>query len=326
MFVIGKTAIALLLVSASLSFGQGELKYDPDKGFMVVDGKNGTVKTVKPLMSNDKPDIKNTGAVASKPPTPKARDANDIQVGRKKDPPTLYFISGQEYYKNNDFDHALQNFKYADSVGSNPVYQLWIGKAYRSLGKPELMVPIMNEIVKKHPECDVADDALLELAVYYQDGDDYDTAARLYAQMAEQYPFGVSYTTGENMIDVVKEQRKQLSARLNSMLAMLGFTNEDVSVNLAAFQKSNRLKESGLADKTTVQLLKKSHALILEREEQREKDAEAAKQRMPFVAVAGCFGILNILIASILFFQARSRKRHLALLEETLSDLDVGKL
>jgi tetratricopeptide (TPR) repeat protein len=317
---------AILLGGTSLVFAQGELKYDPDKGFMIVDEKDKTGNTVKPLMRQDQAGQKGNTAVSPPQVTPSPRNANDIQVGRKKDPPTLYFMSGQEYYKNGDFSQALQNFKYADSVNPNPVYTLWVGKACRSLGQTEKMISVMNGIVKKYPECDVADDALLELAVYYQNADDYETATRFYSQIAEQYPFGISYTTGESLIEVVREQRKQLNAQLNTMLAIMGCTNEDVAVNLAAFQKSNGLKETGRADRATVRQIKKMHGRILDRDRLREKEAALAKKNMRFALIAGGIGIVNLLIALIILFQSRSRARQLDLLGETMSDLDAGRL
>ena len=314
----------MLIYGIGSVIAQGELKYDPDKGFMIVDEKDKTGKAAKPLMPSEKP--AQQGDVAAPPAPIRHRNANDLQEGRKKDPPTLYFISGQEYYKNGDFTHALQNFIYADSVSPNPVYSLWVGKAYRSLGQGDKMIAIMDGIVKKHPECDVADDALLEMAVYYQNSDDYETATRFYSQIAEQYPFGVSYTTGESLIEVVREQRKQLNAQLNTMLAIMRYMNEDVSVNLADFQKSNHLKETGLADKTTVQLIKKMHARILDRDAKLENDAMIAKQNMRYAFIAGGIGLVNVLIALVISLQTRSRERQLALLAETMSDLDVRKL
>jgi hypothetical protein len=188
------------------------------------------------------------------------------------------------------------------------------------------MLAVMEEIVNKHPESDVADDALLEMAVFYQNADDYEAATKRYSQIAEQYPFGVSYTTGESLIEVVREQRKQLNAQLNSMLAITGYTNEDVAVNLAGFQKDNNLPETGLADKVTVQLLKKMHTRVLERDQLREKDAAVAQKNLRFALIAGGVGVLNILIALVVLLQTRSRARQLTLLSETISDLDVRKL
>jgi tetratricopeptide (TPR) repeat protein len=320
-------AAVLTAGGGSSAFAGGELQYDPDKGFLIVDEKDGKAGTTRPLMPSELPARKGEGETGVSPVSPSpSRNANDLHVGRKKDPPTLYFMSGQEYYKNGDFTHAIENFLYADSVAPSPVYRLWVGKAYRSLGQPDRMTAIMSGIVKNHPESDVADDALLELAVYCQNSDDYEAADRYYAQIAEQYPFGVSYTTGESLIEVVRQQRKQLNAQLNSLLAVLGQTNEDVSVNLSGFQKSNNLKETGLADKATVKLIKKMHAAVLERDRKREQDAGAAEKNMRFALVAGGVGIVIILIALVVFAQARSRARQVALLGETLSDLDVRKL
>jgi len=316
------SAAAIAVCGASSVFAQGELKYDPDKGFMVIDEKDKTGKSAKSIMSAVPKEADGSPRMA----VPLARESADIQVGRKKDPPTLYFMSGQEYYKNGDFTNALKDFRYADSVGPKPVYKLWVGKTFRSLGQFDKMLKIMNDIVKKTPESDVADDALLEMAVYYQNDNDYETAIRLYSQIAEQYPFAVSYTSGENLIEVVRELRKQLNAQLSSQLAMMGFSNEEISACIADFQKSRGLPVTGNPDKATVQLIKKARAKLLESDQNRENDDALARKHRLFVQIAGAIGLMNILIATVLLFRARGKANHAGLLAETLSDLDTRKI
>ena len=255
-----------------------------------------------------------------------ARDSTDLQVGRKKDPPTLYFTSGLEYFKNADFTHALQNFRYADSVNPKPLFRLWIGKTFRQLGETRKTLEIMQAIVKDHSECDVADDALFEIAVYYQNSGDYEEAAHQYSLLSEQYPFGESYSTGEKFIDVARDQRAFMRAEMSNMLATLGYTNEDIAADFTAFQKDNGLKETGTADQGTVQAIKKMYKKMLDREQQSEENELLAKRYLTWAAVAGAVGLLSILLSLSLFFQSRGRLRQLTEIASNFADLNVKKL
>jgi tetratricopeptide (TPR) repeat protein len=253
-------------------------------------------------------------------------DSGNIHVGRKKDPPTVYFMSGLEYFRNGDFTRALKNFRYADSVGRKPVYRLWIGKAYRQLGQPDKMIEIMKQIVARDPECNVADDALFEMAAYYQNTDDYEKATALYAQLAEQYPFGETYSTGEKSMEVANERRRFMRAEINNMLASLGHTDEDAAVNIRNFQKGHRLIENGIAERETVQSIRAAYQRLAEKELLRATGVERAARTLRWAIGAGGLGLLIIIASVVQIIQARALQRHMQALSENIGEFKVRGL
>jgi tetratricopeptide (TPR) repeat protein len=320
-------AILLFAVRTAVQ-AQNEILYDPEKGIMFVDNKDSAKKAVspKPLISQSKKDGKIKSTVEAVPPQLPVlshRDSTDLHIGRKKDPPTLYFMSGLEYFKNGDYANALHNFRYADSVGRKPIFSLWVGKTQRQLGRPDKMLAIMRDILKNQATSDIADDALFEMAAYYQDIDDYDTASILYTKLAEQYPFGESHSTGERYIDIAQEQRKMMRAEMNNMLAILGYANDDLSENFVSFQKNYHLKTTGTGDRTTVQTMKKTYQKMLDREKQNADVKEQAKRYLLWAGVAGVAGFFNILFAIWLLNSIYARKRHLDQVRENIAELDT---
>ena len=322
-------AIVSLLFAASGAAAQSELLYDPEKGIMFVDKKDSTKKngTAKPLISFDRKGGKEKEGETAAPQIPvmQAHDSTDLHVGRKKDPPTLYFTSGLEYFKNGDYTNALQNFLYADSIGHNPVYRLYEGRTYRKLNKPAKMLAVLREIIEKKPECDVADDALFEMATFYQDSDDYETAAKLYTQLSEQYPFGESYVTGEKYIDVARDQRKMMLAEISNKLAILGYTDENLDANYRAFQRNNRLPETGTGDQKTIKSIKLVYRNLLDREQKNAKIKEQAKQYLLYAGFAGVLGLVNILVLLSALIRTGGRSKQIDDLAETLRELDIKK-
>jgi tetratricopeptide (TPR) repeat protein len=310
---------------------QNEILYDPEKGIMFVDKKDSTKSagTPKSPISSGKKVKQGDPFLGGSPPqipVLSSHDSADLHVGRKKDPPTLYFMSGLEYFKNNDYTNALNNFLYADSVGKKPLFRLWVGKTWRQLDKPKKMLAIMKNILKNQAACDVADDALFEMAAYFQDIDDYDTASLLYIKLSEQYPFGESHSTGERYIDVAQEQRKMMRAEMNNMLAILGYTNEESSDNYRNFQKNHRLPETGVGDRATVQAIKKMYQKMLDREQLGAMIKKQAKRYLLWAGVAGAVGFLNILLSFGLMKGLLERKKHIAELKETIAELDMRTL
>jgi TolA-binding protein len=324
--IVPQALLAALIAGAGgAAFSQNELRYDPEKGIMLVDkkdtGKSGP--QAKPLVSFDKQAV--TGSVPQLPVT--ARDSTDLHVGRKKDPPALYFNSGLEYFKNADFTHALQNFRYADSVDPKPLYRLWVGRCHRQLKDPAKMVATMEGIVKDHPDCDVAADALFEIAIYYQTTDDYEAASRQLTKLLEQYPFGESYSTGEKFIDIARDRRTRMRAELSNDLAALGYTNEDIAANFLAFQKDHSLKESGVPDLPTVLGIKNAYKKLVDRDQRRKQNENLAQQYLSWAGVAGGAGLLVILVSLILYFRSRGMLRQIEEMNEALAaDLDLKKL
>ncbi|MBN2037510.1 MAG: peptidoglycan-binding protein [Chitinispirillaceae bacterium] len=310
---------------------QNEILYDPEKGIMFVDKKDTLKKDkgAKPLISFEKKGgSRDTVSTSVRPRLSEkgGRDSTDLHVGRKKDPPTLYFMSGLEYYKNGDYDHAMQNFRYADSVGKNPIYHLWVGKCWRQLGKPQKMRAIMESIIQDKKAADVADDALFEMAAHYQDIDDYDTAEILYTRLAERYPFGESYSTGERYIDVARDQRKFMRAEMSNMLAILGYTDEELEENYRQFQRNHRLKETGVGDQATVALIKKTYQQMVEREKQNQRVQEQARRFTLWAVIAGAAGFLNILLSLGLFIRLNARKGHINEVRQNIAALDVRSM
>jgi tetratricopeptide (TPR) repeat protein len=332
----GKVISAFMLAPVflggfSTARGQSEILYDPEKGIQFVDKKDSAKQdgSLKSLLSpKQKGEL--VGAAADGPaprlPVVNPRESTDLHVGRKKDPPTLYFMSGLEYFKNGDYTNALNNFRYADSVGKKTVYRLWVGKAWRQLEKPEKMLSIMREILLKQPASAIADDALFEMAAYYQSIDDYDSATQLYTKLSELYPFGESFSTGERFIEVAREQRKMVRAEMNNMLAILGYTNELLEENYRQFQKNQRLKETGTGDRVTVIAIKKMHQKLLDREAQNEKVKEQARRYLLWAWIAGAGGILIVFLSFWLMAQLLAQKKQLAELSKNIAELDSKTL
>jgi tetratricopeptide (TPR) repeat protein len=201
-----------------------------------------------------------------------------------------------------------------------------VGKSYRKLNQPEKMIDVMMRIIEAYPQSDVADDALFEMAVHYQNSDEYQTATGLYKQLSEQYPFGVSYSTGEKYIDIARECRNKMHAEISNMLAILGYTHEDNAVNITSFQRNNHLKESGVADQKTVLAVKKMFQRILDREQKKARLDKEAERYLAWAGLAGAAGLCNIFVSIGILFQARARRRVLAELRANLAELDTRAL
>ena len=135
-YVITVITVSLFVcVNTKPLFAEKVLVYDEERGIIFIDsdslknnsGGHGSPQSVSQKMPNSK-------VSRVKPKLRKPTSKNDIHVGRKKDPPELYFKSGLEYFKNHDYLNALKNFQFASRARfETPEYQLWIGKAYRGL-------------------------------------------------------------------------------------------------------------------------------------------------------------------------------------------------
>lgn len=301
------SAIFLCLFSTVL-YAEKVLIYDPEKGIIFVEKESGVKKNKTPSSASQK-----------KPKT-------DIHLGRKKDPPDLYFKSGLEYFKNSDFKNALKNFTYADSVDPHPEYMLWKAKSLRQMGDFDKMLYLMQQLIENYPESDVADDALFELALHYQKIDDYHRAGLIYSQLTEQYPFGLLFSTGEELREIAREQKKLMRAELINLLSILGFSGDDLNTSVGNFQKGNYLEITGNADQKTVQLIKHKHKQFLINEEQQIEEKLYLQKLRFLLLIAGAVSIVTLLILIILRSRINSRKQHLSELQKILTDLDVGKL
>lgn len=321
-----KTGAAICITLATVcgsivtALAAKELMYDPDKGIIFID-KYETSVGQKPA---GHPVEKAPQRVAERPTKPKSD--SDIHVGRKKDPPELYFKSGLEYFKNGDFSSALKNFKFADSVDHRPEYRLWIGKTLRSLGSIDDMLKTMIEIINREPDCDVADDALFELALHYKNTDDYEKSMQLFSQLIEQYPFGLAYSTGEELREIAREQRRLMRAEMINALSILGYIGEDLPASYRKFQQENKLPVTEIGDRQTVKAIKELHRRYIEKEESRAAKKLRLDRYSVWLYGAIAAGVLNTLFLLLLFSKIRTRKRQLAELNTIITDLDVKKL
>jgi tetratricopeptide (TPR) repeat protein len=309
----------VFFVGPGALFAEKELMYDPVKGIVFVE--KGSETAPAPTVERQVPMV-----VQTVRKTKKSDNPSDIHVGRKKDPPELYFKSGLEYFRNNDFASALKNFQFADSMEQKPEYRLWIGKTYRSMGQVDDMLKTMVDLIRTDPGCDVADDALFELALHYKLTDDYDKAALLYSQLIEQYPFGVAYSTGEELREIAREQRRLMRAEMINTLTTLGYVGEDLAASYRAFQKANDLPLTEIGDQRTVRAVKDLHRKYLEQEEKKANRKARFDRYSIWFYGAGIAGVINILLLLLLLSKIKARRRHIAELTKIVEELDVKKL
>ncbi len=317
--------LILLLISGSFSylFSQQGINYDPEKGIIFSDDNSAKhVPEPEKNVESKKKHVPRQQPSIAKP----VSKNNTIHLNRKKDPPETYYKSGLEYFKNEDFPNALKNFSHADSFASLPLYKLWKAKTLRRLGNIPAMFRLLNEIATKYDNSDIADDALLELAVYYKSSNDYEKALETLTKLIEQYPFGISSATGEELTSIARDQRRLIRQEMINSLAIIGYQVEDLASAYREFQQNNRLKITGTGNVQTVSLIKKLHEQLLQKQdEESEKTRELAKyQWIMVVCCAVLFSTLILLI--ILRLNINSRKKHLLELKCILLELDTGKL
>ncbi|NLL14738.1 MAG: tetratricopeptide repeat protein [Fibrobacter sp.] len=297
----------------SFLYAEKVIVYDPVKGIIFVD-KNEAEKQKKNTSST---------SVAKKQ---KKSSSADLHIGRKKDPPELYFKSGLEYFKNGDYKNALKNFSYADSVAPSPQSMLWKAKTYRQMGDFDKMLFIMQQIIENFPDSDVADDALFELALHYQKIDDYERASLLYTRLTEQYPFGLLFSTGEELREIAREQKKLMRAELINLLSILGFSGDELTVNIRSFQKSNNMEITGSADQKTVQMIRTRHTEFLHEEQKQLLEQNKRKKSSVMLLGAAAVSVFILGMLILLRLKINTKKQHIAELRKIITDLDLSKL
>jgi tetratricopeptide (TPR) repeat protein len=312
-------AVTLLLTGSGIRADK-ELMYDPEKGIIFIEkneaAKNAGVEKSESASSEQK-----------KPKRPvRKRETSGIHIGRKKDPPELYFKSGLEYYKNGDFKNALKNFRFADSLKHSPEYTLWIGKTYRKLADVAAMLKTMFTIIKDDSDSDVADDALFELAVHYKMADDYEKATHLFTQLIEQYPFGLSCSTGDELREIAREQRRNMRAEMINLLSILGFIGDDLPGSFRRFQKANNLPVTEVGDHATITAIKKQYQEYLAKEEVKALQEQHFEHYRIWIYVIIIAGAVNVILLIVLMTRIRARKRHVEELQKIVTDLDTAKI
>jgi tetratricopeptide (TPR) repeat protein len=306
-------------------FAEKILSYDEEKGIVFID-KDAVAQAKKPnpgavKQSSPRP----TPPIISHEPGGKLIDAS-IQRGRPKDPPEVYFESGLQYFKNKNFDDALRNFTHAESLDPLPKYTLWMGKTLRQLNHSDKLLYLMNKIVKTFPESDVADDALFEIAFYNQTNCNYDMAIKAYTQLAEQYPFGTSFSNGENFREIAHKQCQAMRSEIITTLNVLGFKGEEIETLISAFQKRKGLTPTGIGNAVTITAMKTAYDDFLKSEATNAQRIERLS-KYRFAAIIAC-GILflNCIFILICKFKIEAQRKLLATLQQTLIELSTEAL
>jgi tetratricopeptide (TPR) repeat protein len=317
--------VALWSVPASL-FAERVLVYDEEKGIVFVDNDAPREKTVasKPArdLLREKPVIKRSEAAS---PLGNLVDPSIIR-GKKKDPSSVYFESGLQYFRAGNYQDALRLFVYADSTDPQPKYALWVGKTYRRLGRTEQQLFIMKKILNIYPDSDVADDALFEIAFYYQAAGDYDKAAKTYTQLTEQYPFGSSFSNGEDFRDVAKKQKQMMRSEMISTLRILGYNGSEAEDLYSSFQQSKGLPVTGMGDQKTVSAIKAEYSDFLKNEDKKAARRVRMAHYINWTTALGCFTLVFAGIMLAVRISATGRKKHVTALIRTLNDLNEKHL
>ncbi|KMQ51813.1 hypothetical protein CHISP_1309 [Chitinispirillum alkaliphilum] len=292
---------------------------------MLIDKQRGGIIEV------DRNDPRNTASVQQKkrlpPPSlekPKERERQLIQ-GREKEPPEAYFNTGLKFFMSGDYHTALEKFSHANTLDPQPHYLLWMGKCYRQVGQTEEKLKIMRTILERYSESDVADDALFEIAFHFQSNNEYYLATRKYRQLAEQYPYGVSFLSEENFLKIAREQIRFMRAELLNILSSLGYSGQRLEEILIQFQNEEHLPETGNPDKITVEKLKERYSVYLRDLENKEKLEQQAMRYIYYIIAIGVVGFLNIIFMIFLRLSLKEKKDHLKVLQHMISDLYEGK-
>jgi len=314
------------LVAVSLASGIGMpagaekvLKYDEEKGIIFID------KDAPPESADRGAQASSEKQAGKKAPLTRAIDTSLIR-GKKKDPSAVYFESGLQYFKAGNYADALRLFLYADSTDPQPKYALWIGKTYRQTGKADQHIFTMKKILQTYPESDVADDALFEIAFSYQVADDYDRAARSYTMLAEQYPFGTSFSNGESFLEIAKQQKQMMRSEIVTTLRMLGYNGTELDDLVSSFQKAKGLTVSGLCDQKTVRSIKAEYLAFQKNEEKVAALRVRLARIMKWTAVLGGFNLLMAAIMIGVRISAAGKRKQLAMLAQTLADFNEKQL
>jgi tetratricopeptide (TPR) repeat protein len=200
-----------------------------------------------------------------------------------------------------------------------------MGKTLRQMHKYDRLLFLMNRIVTTYPESDVADDALFEIAFCYQATGDYDKAIKAYTKLAEQYPFGTSFSNGESFRDLAHKQCQVMRADMISSLNLLGFEGDDLEALYRAFQKKRGLAESGLGDAQTVPAIKAAYNDYLSKESAKsQRQALIDKYRSAAIALAAVL-FINLILMIVFNRKISAKSRQIASLTQVLSDLSRDK-
>lgn len=330
------SGFSAVMLWCSIAVAEKVLIYDEERGIIEVErGETGKPKKTPALPPLPKPapkaPIEQITHVAPSQPKPRAKSIEttttaDLHVGRQKDPPDVYFSSGTQYFKNGQFNDALKNFQHADSLSSRPEYKLWIGKSLRQLGDIGGMFVMMDSILRSAPLSEVADDALFEEAFYFQSSGTYDSAIALYAKLAEQYPDGSAYSSGEEFLETSRNQRHTMQSELVLMLRSLGYLGSDLDQMLHDFQMANDLISNGNPNARTVSLIKSAYSLYIKDQDLRAQKLLRFEQRKKIMLITSSVLLICLLVLIIIRIAIGQQRKRIETLRQTLSEFKVESL
>ncbi len=300
--------------------------YDEEKGIILSSERNKEAPSEKEKpLPRDKTAHKTTRD-NSRPHGLTRGTPETIHADREKDGPGLYHQSGLRYFENNDFSNALKNFEQAHRLSPMPEYLLWIGKSHRRLGDTRGFLSAMTTIIKKYPDGGIADDALFELAYYRQEQNDYHNASRLYARLAEQYPFGVSVSNGIEYLETTRERRRTMRAEMVTALKYLGYSGSSLEVLLKSFQADNGFESTGNPDPATVTAVKKQYAAKFRSAGEDARMKRQTERALKWGIPLGILMIFNLGIVIAARINIGRRMKTVAELNDVLTDLDTTKI
>lgn len=311
-------AAALCCALAFSATARGVLMYDQEKGVIFIDGKD----TLDAKPRKTAVTTREGAPAVTGPKRPSSRSKTDIHVDREKDPPELYFKSGLEYFRNADYENALKNFGYAARSGDDPRHLLWMAKTYRQLGKPDRMLAMMEGLVRDWPESGIADDALFEIAYHYETTDDYEAAGKKYLQLAEQYPFGISVSNGEDFLEVSRRQRRVMRAEMISALKFLGVEGETIEQAYANFQRAHALEVTGTGTAATVKAIKAEYRKKTRAREEDQARTERVRRAIWWVSALGVLLLIDLLFLLHVRSGTDQIRRRLSDLGSLVSEMD----
>jgi hypothetical protein len=148
----------------------------------------------------------------------------------------------------------------------------------------------------------------------------------MYRILAEQYPFGVSYSNGEEFREVSRTQRQIMRAEMISELKILGYKHDTLEKNYRQFQRDNSLAITGRGDRETVKTIKALYEAKLASDAAIVRNKRQTRAGLRWAVGGGGVLIVNIIVALLMRTALIRRQKHLETLKRTLNDLDIQAL
>lgn len=185
------------------------------------------------------------------------------------------------------------------------------------------MTITMNRIIDDYPESDVADDAIFEMAFYHQINNRYSEASDLYKTLAERYPFGLSYSNGDEFLETSRKERQRMRGEIMSALPIIGIKVQSIEEGYSEFQKQNGLKVTGKGDSITVTSIRNKFKEISRNDESMSNTRRSLMENLKWAIVAGFIYFIVLMTMIIFFLKIKRFQKELSLIKETLTDMRI---